>query len=32
MDLRPILVVYEQEARGYTPDHPWMMTKLQLYT
>ena len=31
MDLSPIVVGYEQEARGYPPYHPRMMTKLLLY-
>jgi transposase len=31
LDLNPILVRYEREARGYPPYHPRMMTKLLLY-
>jgi transposase len=31
LDLNTILIRYEQEARGYPPYHPRMMTKLLLY-
>jgi transposase len=31
LDLSAITAVYEQEARGYPPYHPRMMTKLLLY-
>jgi transposase len=31
LNLNAILVSYEQEARGYPPSHPRMMTKLLLY-
>lgn len=31
LDVNPILMPYEREARGYPPYHPRMMTKLLLY-
>ena len=31
LDLNPLLMLYEREARGYPPYHPRMMTKLLRY-
>lgn len=31
LNLNPLLMLYEREARGYPPSHPRMMTKLLLY-